>query len=111
VTAAGRAVDRQQVELDHAVRRLRRSPAIELERADHQLTAVSAQLSAYDPRAAMRRGWSITHTESGELVRSIEQVGVGTRIRTTTMDGTITSEVLGTSARETADEQDGEPQP
>ncbi len=94
VTAGGRAVDMQQVELDHAVRRLRRTPAIELERADHQLTAISAQLSAYDPRAAMRRGWSITHTESGELVRSIEQVAAGTRIRTTTMDGTITSDVV-----------------
>ncbi len=94
VAAAGRAIDRQQFEMDHAIRRLQRTPAIELERADQQLSTIAARLAAYDPSAALRRGWTITHTESGELVRSIEQVAAGTRIRTTTMDGTITSDVV-----------------
>lgn len=94
VSAGGRAVDRERLEIDHAVRRLRRTPGLELERADQRLTTMAAQLAAYDPSATLKRGWTITHTESGELVRSITQVAAGTRIRTTTMDGTITSDVV-----------------
>lgn len=93
VGAAGRVVDRQQVELDHAARRLSRSPTRLLERADQDLDTVSARLAVYDPASALRRGWTITHTEDGELVRSVDQVGAGTVLRTTTMDGTISSRV------------------
>ncbi len=94
VAAAGRAVDRQRVELRHAGRRLTASPARLVERADQRLTIASARLGALDPAAALRRGWTITHTESGAIVRSIEQVVTGTMLRTTTMDGTIASEVV-----------------
>lgn len=93
-TAAERVVDRQRVELRHAAHRLRREPARLTERCDQQLTTIAARLAALDPAVALRRGWTITHTESGELVRSSDQVATGTRLRTTTMDGTITSQVV-----------------
>ena len=95
-TVTKRALDRQGMELDHAVRRLARAPRVELSQAEQRLATYSARLAAYDPKAALQRGWTITHTESGELVRSIGQVAAGTRIRTTTMDGTIVSDVIGT---------------
>lgn len=93
IGAAGRVVDRQQLELDHASRRLTRSPGRVLEWAEQDLATTAARLSVYDPGAALQRGWTITHTESGELVRSIDQAAAGTALRTTTMDGTITSRV------------------
>lgn len=93
-TAAGRVVDRQRVDLQHAAHRLSREPSRQTERCDQQLTTIAARLAALDPATALKRGWTITYTESGELVRSVDQVATGTRLRTTTMDGTIASEVI-----------------
>ncbi len=93
VGAAGRVVDRQQIELDHATRRLGRAPGRLLTDAGQDLDTVSARLAVYDPTSALRRGWTITHTEDGDLVRSPDQVAAGTVLRTTTMDGTIRSRV------------------
>jgi exodeoxyribonuclease VII large subunit len=100
--AAGRVVDQQRTELDHTVRRLTREPGLVVERRRHELTTISARLSALDPSLALKRGWTITYTDSGELVRSIDQVTAGTRLRTTTMDGTINSDVADTTANTSA---------
>lgn len=94
VSAAGRIVDRQRLELQHDAHRLAREPSRQTERADHRLATISARLAAIDPITTLQRGWTITRTESGELVRSADQVATGTKLRTTTMDGTIASEVV-----------------
>ncbi len=95
--AANRVVDRQHLELKHAGQRLQRMPTQHIEVAGHRLTAGTARLDAVDPKRALQRGWTITHTEDGALLRSASQVTAGTELRTTTMDGTITSRVLATS--------------
>ncbi|MGI9596423.1 MAG: exodeoxyribonuclease VII large subunit [Acidimicrobiales bacterium] len=92
--AAERVVERQRIGLDHAAHRLGREPGRRIERADQELATISARLAALDPMTALRRGWTITHTDAGELVRSSDQVAAGTRLTTTTMDGTIASEVV-----------------
>ena len=91
--SARRVVAHQRLELRHGAHRLAREPGHQTERADHRLTTISARLAALDPAATLRRGWTITHTERGELVRSADQVGPGTELRTTTMNGTIASKV------------------
>ncbi len=93
VQAAGRTVERNRLELSHARRRLGRAPGLRLARADAELTTASARLTALDPAAALRRGWTITRTAEGDLVRSVTDVTDGTVLRTTTMDGMITSRV------------------
>lgn len=94
VRAARWTVERNRVDLDHAGRRLGRAPARLVERSDARLATASARLSALDPTAALRRGWTITHTEDGRLVRSVGDITDGTVLRTTTMDGMIASRVL-----------------
>lgn len=94
VQAARRTVERNRVELDHGRRRLARAPGVLIERSDAELTTASARLAALDPAVALRRGWTITRTEAGELVRSVTDVTDGTMLRTTTMDGMITSRVV-----------------
>ncbi|MEM9652608.1 MAG: exodeoxyribonuclease VII large subunit [Actinomycetota bacterium] len=98
--AARRVVERQDLELRHAGRRLHRLPGRHLELAGHRLTAGSARLDAVDPKRALQRGWTITHTADGTLVRAVEQVTPGTELRTTTMDGTISSRVLAVGHRD-----------
>ncbi len=101
--AASRVVDRQRLHLDHVSHRLAREPSHHLQHADQELATISARLAALDPRTALKRGWTITHIDGGPLVRSTEQVATGTRLRTTTMDGSIVSEVLD---REPADDEE-----
>lgn len=109
--AANRVVDRQQLELRHAAHRLQRMPTQHIELAGHRLTAGSARLDAIDPKRALQRGWTITHTEDGELVRSTSQVTPGMVLRTTTMDGTVASrvEAVGEIDDESADSSAKEP--
>ncbi len=95
VQAAGRTVDHNRLELGHAERRLGRAPSLALERAEAGLTTASARLAALDPAVALARGWTITRTEDGTLVRSVSDVADGTVLRTTTMDGMIASRVDG----------------
>jgi exodeoxyribonuclease VII large subunit len=67
-----------------------------LERADDGLTARAARAAVHDPAAALARGWSITRTAEGRLVRSVTDVAPGTALVTTVADGTIGSTVQDT---------------
>lgn len=94
VRAARWAVTRRAGDLVHAERRLARSPTRVLEQGGERLATTAARLSALDPAAALRRGWTITRTDDGRLVRSVDDVAEGTVLRTTTMDGMIASRVV-----------------
>jgi exodeoxyribonuclease VII large subunit len=101
--AARHTVQRREVDLDHAARRLGQAPGRRLERAGGWLATASARLSAVDPEVALARGWTITRTDSGRLVRSIAEVKAGTVLRTTTMDGMIASTVTATTPTGSSD--------
>jgi exodeoxyribonuclease VII large subunit len=92
--AARWTVERQERELTHAGRLLVRTPDRVLERGRDRLDTSSARLGALDPVVALRRGWTITRTADGRLVRSVGDVTDGTELRTTTMDGMIASRVV-----------------
>ncbi len=100
--AATRVVERNQLNLTHAQRRLRLAPNRPLERHRAGLATAEARLSGLDPVRALRRGWSITRTVdptgSSQLVRSIGDVEVGSVLETTTMDGIIMATTTSTSS-------------
>ncbi|HET9601824.1 MAG TPA: exodeoxyribonuclease VII large subunit, partial [Acidimicrobiales bacterium] len=52
-----------------------------------------ARVRALDPAHALARGWSITRTADGRLVRAIDQLAAGDRITTTVADGEVHSRV------------------
>jgi len=98
--AARRAVVSSRRGLDRADQRhrdlageLRRRVPRALDRADQHLVQAGARVSAYDPARTLARGWSITRTESGVLVRGPEDAPAGTRVRTTVAGGEVTSVV------------------
>lgn len=93
-SAANRVVDRNLLMLDHTNQKLHRAPSRVIERADNQLANASVRLSALDPDAALRRGWTITRTADGQLVRSSEDVDVDSELVTRTANGTISSRVI-----------------
>jgi exodeoxyribonuclease VII large subunit len=77
----------------HRVRRL--DPATRrLVAAAHESTATRRSLlAAYDPRQLMSRGWSITTTVDGKLVRTVGDLVAGTTLLTRVVDGVARSTV------------------
>jgi exodeoxyribonuclease VII large subunit len=75
---------------------LGRRPAAVLEAAARRVEVAEARVRAADPAVALARGWSITRTAAGEVVRSVGDVMVGDVVHTLVADGTITSTVGGT---------------
>ena len=51
----------------------------------------AAQVNAYDPARTLARGWSITRTAAGALVRSPTDAPPGTGLVTTLAEGELAS--------------------
>ena len=82
----GRRVDR----LDAA---LRLAAPRALAAATAHVAMVGARVDAVDPAVALARGWSITTTADGRLVRSIADVAPGETLATRVRDGEVRSTV------------------
>jgi len=62
--------------------------------ADRRVEGLNARIGAHDPRRALARGWSITRTRTGEVVRATIDVSEGDLVVTTVADGSFISAVL-----------------
>ena len=80
-----------------AVERVRTRPRSVLERNSQRISMYAESLRLLDPLTTMKRGWSITRTASGEIVRSINDVTKDDTIITVLADGSVTSTVEGKS--------------
>lgn len=85
----------ERATLDGHRHRLATSPDRALDRAEAALTTASERLGVLDPARALARGWTITRTTDGGLVRQPGDVAVGTSIVTTTAGGPVISTVGG----------------
>ncbi len=84
-TAQRRCDQKQQVLVDRPGRILRNEHS--------RLDLLEARLSAVDPAQALQRGYSITTTSSGQLVRNADDVAIGTELTTRLAAGTVISTV------------------
>lgn len=91
-----RSLERSTTRIAMCVERLRTRPKLVLERAEQRLRMDRNTLRLLDPRAVLARGWSITRTADGRLVRSIDDVAANETIETILVDGVVTSKVEGT---------------
>jgi exodeoxyribonuclease VII large subunit len=73
------ALDRERRRLDGTRDQLRRAPMLMLERRRAAVEHAAGRLLALSPRATLERGYAIVRSE-GEIVRSSEQVGSGTKV-------------------------------
>jgi exodeoxyribonuclease VII large subunit len=71
-----------------------------LRRAEMDLASTGTRLSALDPARALARGWSITRTTAGSVVRRSTDVRPGDTLVTTLADGTVTSTVAAVAPGE-----------
>jgi exodeoxyribonuclease VII large subunit len=75
-------------------RRLIACPPRLLENAQHRFRHMEGVLRVLGPDATLRRGYSITTTEHGKVIRGIAAVRPKMKIRTRVSDGEFSSEVL-----------------
>ncbi len=98
--ALGRAEDR----LVELARRTRREAEAALRAAERDLRSRQALVSALDPARTLQRGWSITRTADGHLVRSPGDAPPGTDLVTTTAGGPVASRVTDDSQPDTTED-------
>jgi len=75
-----------------------------LAQAQHRLRSAVGRLDSLSPLAVLGRGYSLTRTPTGEIVRSARQVSVGDDVRVLLHQGTLDCRVAATK------EQDDRPQ-
>ena len=75
-------------------RRLVACPARLIENARHRFSRTEGILRVLGPDATLRRGYSITTNDRGEIIRTTKAVRLKTKIRTRVSDGEFNSEVV-----------------
>jgi exodeoxyribonuclease VII large subunit len=75
-------------------RRLLASPVRVIENARHRFSRIEGILRVMGPEATLRRGYSITTNDGGQIIRTTSAVTSKSRIRTRVSDGEFDSEVL-----------------
>jgi exodeoxyribonuclease VII large subunit len=91
--APGRQLARADQHLAVCAQRLsRRAPQV-LASSGGSLDDRARRLALLDPVNLLRRGWSITRTAEGDVVRSVGAVPPGVVVTTQVADGTFTSRI------------------
>jgi exodeoxyribonuclease VII large subunit len=75
-------------------RRFTELPMRTLEHARHRFQRIEGILRVLGPDATLRRGYSITRNERGELIRTVAAVRPKMRLRTRVSDGEFESKTL-----------------
>jgi exodeoxyribonuclease VII large subunit len=75
-------------------RRLVACPARLIENAKHRFNRIEGMLRVLGPDATLRRGYSITMNNRGQIIRTTAEVHLKMKIRTRLSDGQFGSEVL-----------------
>jgi exodeoxyribonuclease VII large subunit len=82
--------------LDNSADRLKRVINQRVSKSSDRIAALAARLESLSPLNVLTRGYSLTHKDSGELVRSASEVEPGDLLRTRVALGEIISRVEGT---------------
>lgn len=93
VRAGQGALRHADQDLDRAARRVATTAPRSLRDAERHLGGLAARVDALDPARALARGWSLTRTADGRLVRSPAEVAPGDRLVTRVAAGDIRSTV------------------
>ena len=86
-------IERHRDRVEHLRTRLRTALFAATTAAATRVTALAAHLRLVSPQAVLDRGFSITTTKDGTIVRSAGQVKKGDVLTTRLADGEITSTV------------------
>ena len=93
VAASGRVVESARWQLAELLRSFGYAAERRMQRAQERISRLAASLGNLDPTAVLARGYSITQTADGAVLRDASTVAVGATIATTLARGSIESQV------------------
>lgn len=93
-------IDNRRLELDHRGEKLEAAVARQLREKKHRFETSGASLDAMSPLRVLSRGYSITESCGGTVVRSVEELTPGEQIKLRLRDGTAACSVLNTTKGE-----------
>ena len=91
-----RYIQHRREQLQHIAGRLTFAQKQAIHMKKMRFISCTAKLDALSPLKVLTRGYSITQTETGEVVRSVRQVECGHTLDIVLSDGTVTASVLET---------------
>ena len=91
--ALGRRLDAADERIERLADRLSQRPTDALAAEERSLDHLAARIALLDPKNLLERGWSITRTADGRVVRSADDVAADDIITTRVADGTLTSRI------------------
>lgn len=96
-------LDEQATILAGAARRVARDAHRVLAAHGDRAASRRAVLEAYDPHRQLARGWTLTHTLDGRLLRRAGEVTEGDTLVTTFADGAVSSTITGVTRHDQED--------
>ena len=104
-TGARTTVELAAARLDRHASVLTTVPTRTIDRATQDLDSLERHVRALDPARVIARGWSITRTADGTLVRHVADAPPGTELHTTIADGTLVAAVSATRPDPSSDRE------
>jgi exodeoxyribonuclease VII large subunit len=86
-------IERNRSSLERQTQELARISRHVLHTEEQRAGNLRSVLAAFDPRRQLARGWSLTKTVDGRVLRSVTDVALADRIVTVFADGNVTSSV------------------
>jgi exodeoxyribonuclease VII large subunit len=87
-------------QLTHLENKLSRGAAREIDRSRHRLRVAVGRLDSLSPLAVLARGYSLTRTPDGEVIRRAPQVRVGDDVSVLLHEGSLDCRVTATKERD-----------
>ncbi len=84
----------KQQNLEYLKNRLISSENQIISRSSQRYVALTAKLDAMSPLKVLTRGYAMAERENGEILRSVQQIQLGERIRVRLSDGTVHATVM-----------------
>ncbi|WP_448551677.1 exodeoxyribonuclease VII large subunit [Thalassotalea montiporae] len=93
-----RAISQYQLQLSQLDKRFKQSFKQGLSQQQQRFAALAEQLHLVSPLATIARGYSITRSETGDIVKSVEKVNIGEEISVQLSDGKLKAKVSNKQA-------------
>lgn len=87
-------LQQREKSLELLMNRLTAAQSQNITRKNQQFIAAVSKLDAMSPLKVLSRGYAMAQTQSGEVLRSVNQVEIGERITVRLSDGTLSTTVM-----------------
>ena len=86
-------LEQRKLQLDHISERLISAQMRTVDRKKQQFIGLTSKLDAMSPMKVLTRGYAMTQTSDGQVIRSVKQAAIGSKLMISLSDGRICATV------------------